>query len=170
MNLHDLRACDILLYKGTAWTSKLIQWKTTSLYSHVSVVVGSEMNLGIESNTGSQSGVRALDLRKLDANIIDAFRVKPQNTFEPEKVISYLVDSLGAKFDYVGVTWLGVLKVLNLTEKANQFQIKKDYFCSELVYEAFHAAGLDIVPQVEQTDTTSPGDIARSPRIEKINS
>ena len=62
-----LRTCDILLYKGTDFASKLIQWGTNSLYNHVAVVVDPAMNLSIESNTGHQSGVRALDLQKLEA-------------------------------------------------------------------------------------------------------
>ena len=148
--------------------SKIIQWNTQSLYSHVAVVVGVEMNLAIESNTGSQSGVRALDLRKLDAKTVDAFRIKPQHAFKKEDVISYLIASLGSNYDYPGVIWLGALKLLNLKEKANEFQSSKDYFCSELVFEAFAAAGLDIVPQIGHADITSPGDISRSPLLEKI--
>ena len=166
MNLSELKSCDILLYKGTSVISKLIQWRTKSLYSHVAVVVGAEMNLAIESNTGSQAGVRALDLRKLDTKTIDVFRVKPGNAFKPEQVISYLVKCLGSQYDFAGVLWLGVLKTLNLQEKANRFQIDRDYFCSELVYEAFKSAGLDIVPQIGSAETTSPGDISRSPILE----
>jgi len=42
-------------------------------------------------------------------------------------------------------------------------QKDKDYFCSELVYEAFYrGGGLDIVPDIGEGDITSPGDIARS--------
>lgn len=163
-----LITCDILLYKGDSFVSKLIKWNTNSLYSHVSVVVDGEMNLAIESNTGSQSGVRALDLRKLKASDIDVFRVKAAGSYKPEQVISYLVSCLGSHYDYPGVIWLGVLKVLRLKKQANKFQEAKDYFCSELVYEAFKSAGLDIVPQIGAAETTSPGDIARSPLIEKV--
>ncbi len=164
----DFLSCDILLYKGTSFVSKLIQWKTQSLYSHVAVVVEADTNLAIESNTGSRSGVRALDLRKLDAKIIDVFRIKAGHPFRKEEVISYLVDSLGSHYDYPGVLFLGALKALNLKKQANSWQKKKDYFCSELVYEAFSSAGLDIVPQIGQSDITSPGDISRSPVLEKI--
>ncbi len=163
------QTCDILLYKGTGFVSKLIKWKTSSPYSHVSVIVGAETNLAIESNTGSQSGVRAVDIRKVKAEDIDIFRVKAGKVFAAEKVISYLVDSLGSKYDIPGVFWLGIMKVFNLKEKANQFQKDKDYFCSELVYEAFNSAGLDIVPEVGEADITSPGDIARSSVLQKIN-
>ena len=163
-----LKSCDILLYKGGSFTSKLIEWKTGSLYSHVAVVVSADIFLGIESNTGSQAGVRAFDLRKLDAKEVDAFRLKEDFKIDAAKVISFLVGHLGDSYDFAGVTWLGVLKVFGFQAKANQFQRDRDYFCSELVYRAFQEGGLDIVPQIDEADITSPGDIAASPRLQKI--
>jgi len=168
VNTESLKDCDILLYKGEAFTSRLIQWRTKSLYSHVAVVVEPGISLGIESNTGHQSGVRAFDLRKLDPTAVDVFRVKDGLSFDREAVISFLVGRLGAPYDLGGVVWLGTLKLFGLRAQANRFQKEKDYFCSELVYEAFNAAGLDIVPQVDQADITSPGDIAESPNLGKF--
>jgi uncharacterized protein YycO len=168
VNTELLKSCDILLYKGTGFVSHLIQWKTESPYSHVAVVVEPAIYLGIESNTGHQSGVRAIDLRKLDPAMVDIFRVKAGFSFDPEKVISFLVGHLGLPFDYSGVIWLGVLKAFNLKAKSNQFQKEKDYFCSELCYQAFDEGGLDIVPEVDEADITSPGDIAKSSVVEKV--
>ena len=173
MKTDYLKSGDILLSKGTSFTSHLIQWGTKSPYSHVGVVVEPEIFLAIESNTGHQDGVRAIDLRKLSDDDVDAFRVKSAFTFDREQVISFLVAHLGVNFDYAGVTWLGILKAASLftgmkLKPFNQFQKNKDYFCSELCYEAFMAGGLDIVPQVGEADITSPADIACSDRIEKI--
>ena len=169
MDTNILKPCDILLYKGKGFQSWLIQWGTKSPYSHVAVVVASEKALTIESNVGHQAGVRAFDLRKIPDDEVDTFRVKPGSLFDSNKVISFLVAHLGAGFDWLGVSWLGVLKVLQLKKQANEFQKEKDYFCSELTYEAFKEAGLDIVPQIGDAETTSPGDIARSPLISKVS-
>ena len=64
--------------------------------------------------------------------------------------VSYLVDKLNTRYDFLGVVFLGILKLLSkiglpLKNKANTWQKDKDYFCSELCYEAFLFAGLDIV-------------------------
>jgi len=168
MDTSLLQSCDILLYKGTDLTSHLIQWGTNSPYNHAAVVVDPQKNLAIESNTGHQMGVRALDLRKLDDKEIDVYRIRPGWAYDPDKTISYLVSCLGAPYDFGGVLWLGVLKLLHLKDHSNKWQKDKDYFCSELCYAAFNAGGLDIVPQVGEADVTSPGDISRSERIEKI--
>jgi len=80
-----LRRCDILLYKGSGFTSRLIQWGTKSPYSHVAVVVEPKICLGIESNTGHQSGVRAVDLRRLEDERLDMFRVKTEFAFDGDR-------------------------------------------------------------------------------------
>ena len=168
MNTEFLKRCDILLYKGESFTGRLIEWKTQSQYSHVAVVVEPQIYLGIESNTGTQSGVRAFDLRKLDSECVDVYRLKSEWPVDREKVISFLVEHLGAPYDWWGVAGLTVLKLFGLQAQANRFQKGKDYFCSELVYEAFQKGGLDIVPQIGEADITSPGDIALSPRLQKV--
>ena len=174
--IKELQPLDILLYKGKDFTSWLIQAGTSSDYNHVAVVVDPGLNLGIESNTGHQSGVRAFDLRKLKAGEVDVYRIKADllARVQKEKAVSFLVGHLGARYDWWGVAFLCILKLLSLftvgLTKAlhNSFQKDKDYFCSELCYEAFKSGGLDIVPAVGDAETTSPGDIARSEIIQKL--
>lgn len=173
MNTQFLKPYDILLYRGKGFTSWLIEVGTKSAYSHVAVVIDPGIFIGIESNTGHQSGVRAMDLRKANDKEVDVFRVKAENSFDGGKVLSFLVAHLGAGYDYLGVGWLGVLKAASWVtggkfQGHNAFQIDKDYFCSELVYQAFKEGGLDIVPQVPDADITSPGDIAKSAVLDKI--
>lgn len=173
METGHLSPCDILLYKGTQWMSRLVRWGTKSPYSHVAVVGEPRIFLAIESNTGHQAGVRAIDLRKLPDGEIDVFRIPPQFTYDPNKVISFLVAHLGARFDYLGVAWLGFLKAAGILsglkyQPYNRFQKEKDYFCSELCYEAFMAGGIDIVPGVGEADITSPADIAASERLVRV--
>jgi len=55
---------------------------------------------------------------------------------------SFLVKQLNNKYDLRGVMYLGALKLLAiilrkpLKNAANKWQKDKDYFCSELCYEA----------------------------------
>ncbi len=173
MNTEKLNPYDILLYKGTGFTSWLVEVGTGSQYSHVAAVVDPIMHLGIESNTGHKAGVRTFNLRKLHSREVDVFRVKPEFHFDGAKVVSFLEDHLGAKYDWTGVISLAGLKVLSFltlgfVKLHNDFQIKKDYFCSELVWDAFNYAGLDIVPQIGDAEITSPGDIAASQLLQKI--
>jgi|GEM_PF-1221200 hypothetical protein len=172
----ELKALDILLYRGKGFTNWLIEVGTSSPYSHVAIVVDPGISLGIESNTGHQNGVRAFDLRKIDLSRVDIYRIKPGclDKVQKEKAVSFLVDHLGAGYDLIGVIGLGLLKILSFitfgsTKKwNNNFQKNRDYFCSELCYAAFNSGGLDIVPAVPDADVTSPGDIAKSALIELV--
>ena len=157
---------DILLFKGEDGMSRLIQWGTGSKYSHVAICVSPEMDLAIEAMAGL-GGVRARDVRDIK-EAYDVFRVKGSLRYDLNGVISQLVSKLNTRYDFLGVVFLGILKLLSkiglpLKNKANNWQKDKDYFCSELVYEAFNpGGGLDIVPDIGEGDITSPGDIARS--------
>ena len=63
-------------------------------------------------------------------------------------------------YDYLGVLFLGLLKVmaklyLPLKITANKWQKERDYFCSELCFEAFYrGGGLDIVPDIPKAGGT----------------
>lgn len=57
-----------------------------------------------------------------------------------------------------------------LKASANKWQKERDYFCSELCYEAFSkGGGLEIALKKDKADVTSPGDIAKSQITELIN-
>jgi len=167
-----LRDGDILLFRGASGISKIIAWGTNSKYSHVAVCVSFKMHLAIESIAGG--GVRARDVRAITEKY-DVYRIKKKNAYDLNGTISYLVKKLNAKYDTWGVLWLGILKLASkighpLKNQANKWQKKRDYFCSELCYEAFYFGGrFDIVPNVDTADITSPADISRSPLLKCVH-
>jgi len=171
--MSNLKPGDIILFKpGGDLFSRIIAWGTKSPYSHVAICVSPKMNLAIEANT--RGGVRAIDLRKITREI-DIYRIKEEHQFELEGVISFLVEQLNNRYDLLGVIYLGILKLLSIILRkpfknaANKWQKSRDYFCSELCYEAFlKGGGLNIVPKNDMADITSPGDIARSKIIELV--
>ena len=67
------------------------------------------------------------------------------------------------------MAWKGIRAIdIRMKHKANYWQKENDYFCSELCYECFFEGGLDIVPQVPDSDITAPGDIAKSEVVSKV--
>jgi uncharacterized protein YycO len=163
---------DILLFKAERdFISRLIAWGTESKYSHVAICVSPKMNLAIEAV--ARGGVRARDIRKIPQDY-DIYRVKADYSYNLDGVVSYLVDKLNQSYDYPGVIWLGFIKLLAklglpLKITANNWQKQRDYFCSELCYQAFSSGGgLDIVPEIPEADITSPADISQSSVIEAV--
>jgi hypothetical protein len=162
---------DILLFRAEKDViSKIIAWGTGSEYSHVAVCISPELDLAIEAIT--RGGVRARSISKIPVSF-DIYRVKKEYVYDGSKVVAYLIKQLNNRYDYSGVIYLGILKLISKVFKparaaANKWQKDRDYFCSELCYEAFSFSGLDIVPQVPDPDITAPGDIAESAVIERV--
>jgi len=156
-----MKSGDILLFRNKTLMSKIIQWGTNSKYSHVAVCVDADMFLAIEA----QGSVRAADIRAM-ANY-DIFRIKKGYNYSLNKSISFLVSKLNEKYDYAGVIFLGIMKLFRLKKMANKWQKDRDLFCSELVYLAYEAGGLEIVDK-ESAGVVSPADIANSTIIEKV--
>src|SRR3989338_3021806 len=104
-----LKAGDILLFKSEDGISRVIHWATTSKYSHVAICVSPEMNLAIEAIT--RGGVRARDIRRIPDEY-DVYRVKGQYSYDLAGAISHLVSKLNSQYDYLGVVFLGILKLI----------------------------------------------------------
>ena len=171
---------DILLCKSDGAVPALIKWGTKSVYSHVAVMASVKLGLVIEAVP--EGGVRAI-ARQNYKTPFDVYRVKTEYAYDLAGVISYLVLRLADKYDFASAVRLGWtlalrrfklaqlfgLKLMNRKEAADKLQEDNDYFCSELCYEAFYAGGgLDIVPEVGDAETVSPGDIARSSVLEQV--
>ena len=176
-----VRDGDILLCKSNGLVPSLIKWGTGSVYSHVSVVASSKLGIIIEAVP--EGGVRAIAVVNYKTPY-DVYRVKTEIKLNLTGVISYLIKMLARKYDLVSTIKLGWkmglrklrlvklfgLKVTGNKDAADRLQEDQDFFCSELVYEAFFVGGgVDIVPQTGDAETTSPGDIAKSPIIQRIS-
>ena len=154
---------DLLFFRGSGFFSNIIKFGTNSEYSHVALCVNTDMNLAIEA----QGRVRAQDIRKM--RDYDIFRVKPEHTYNLTMMVSYLVNKLNNPYDYAGVIFLGILKLLRLKNTANKWQKDRDYFCSELIYLAFANGNLNICPQIINGSVASPADIVEGGIVEKVN-
>lgn len=172
---------DILLCKSTGFIPALIQWETGSVYSHVAVIASAKLGLIVEAVP--EGGVRAIWIENYKTPH-DLYRVKDRASFNHSEVVAYLIRTLARKYDFqstiqlgwkfflrrLGLVRLAALKIAKQKEAADSLQKDQDYFCSELCYRAFMAGGLDIVPQIGDAETTTPGDIARSPLMMKVSS
>lgn len=158
-----LKECDILLFPAKGWIEKLIAWGTDSLYCHVGVITSARLGIMIEAGAGRVHATAVANLHR----DYDVYRVKSKYDYQKDRVIHFLTLALNSRYDYLGVAYLGILKLLgkcgiNTKDAANKWQKSRDYFCSELVHLAFIAGGLDLVPGIPDSDVVSPADIAVS--------
>lgn len=148
------RGLRVLLFHGRGLISALIRWQTRSEYSHAAIML--DDGSIIEAWQGA--GVRKLPGLKRGTEGIDAFELtQPCNHLAVlEFLDTVLVDNHG--YDYLGV--------FRFVTRRRAKQNKK-WFCSELVFAAIQAGGLNLFERTEPWEV-SPGLLARSPYLRQV--
>ena len=143
----------IALHRGKGWIGRLIQWQTRSVYSHASVVLRGLDGPVIESR--EFRGVRALD--RLDpGEDVDLFSVITSRD-ERHQIRMFLYDQVGKPYDYTMVARF-------ISRRSSAGWTEERWFCSELVFAAFAAAGIHLLRGIEPW-AVSPGLLALSPLL-----
>lgn len=136
--------------------SRLIRWQTRGQYSHAALLTSDG------SIIESMEGIGVRSRKSVDADIgddtFDIFTVA--TTENQDKIIEMFAGhQIGKGYDY-----LGVLRFL--TRKPNYNQ-KDRYFCSELVFDAFSYAGVDLFKDMQGWEV-SPALLAHTPLATKL--
>jgi len=143
----------IAAYKGKSWISKAIQWQTRGEYSHVAV----QTRKGIIEAWHSPSKVRVIrdwgDGHSKGTEV-DLFIVYC-SPMQEQIITEFLLGEVGKKYDFVGV-----LRFMSRRNKNNPDR----WFCSELVFAAFAAAGVDLLKRI-QAYQVAPVTLVTSPEL-----
>lgn len=146
----------IALFKSSGPIASLIKWQTDSKYSHAALLFDDEelgMKLLAESVAGK--GVIARNFEKdEDVDLYNVFLSEE----EGEAVAHYVASQIGKGYDY----W-GVLRFIS----RRRLPENDKWFCSELVFEAFKQAGINLLARVESWQV-SPGLLSYSPGLSKV--
>jgi hypothetical protein len=165
----QIRNGDVLMFKGKYRSSFLIKWLTKSPYSHAGIAVWWNERLMIMEAV--MSGVRVAPLSR---NIyqhkgnVEWFSCKKEISEEDRhKMIIFAQEELGKSYARWKAVLFGV-KVLfkrDLSEK-DELRMENKLFCSQYVAQIYNSIGLDLKKNREDR-FMSPGDIAKSPLMEK---
>ncbi len=149
----------IQLHNGRSLISRLIKWQTRSPVSHASVWFPWDHTV-IESIEGV--GVRKMDGERyradFDAGRIHRYNVNGMTVEQAHKVREFMESEVGAKYDYGSVFKF-------VTRRKARHNTR--WFCSELVFAACQEAGVTLLANIEAW-AVSPGDLAKSPMLERI--
>jgi uncharacterized protein YycO len=139
-------------YGGRGILSTLIKWRTWTPYSHVSLVLrdGSE----IEAWWGGVMHRAAVGAIHRPGTRIELYEVDctPEQCDDIE---SFALAQVGKPYDYGAI--------IGFVLRARTASSRK-WFCSELVFAAFAAAGIRLLRGVAERKV-APGDIVRSPLL-----
>jgi uncharacterized protein YycO len=139
----------ILFFRGRGLISSLIRWQTRGEYSHVGLLLPD----GSVIEAWQGSGVRKTTLK--DWKGVDAFTVEGASYSQWESAISFATAQVGKGYDYWGI--------VRFISRGNMPDNDK-WFCSELVFDAFAAAGIPLLARTHGW-AVSPGVLALSPLL-----
>lgn len=165
----QIRNGDVLMFKGKYRSSFLIKWLTKSSYSHAGIAVWWNERLMIMEAV--MSGVRVAPLSRnvyQHKGNVEWFSCKKEISEEDRlKMIIFAQEELGKSYARWKAVLFGV-KVLfkrDLSEK-DELRMENKLFCSQYVAQIYNSIGLDLKKNREDR-FMSPGDLARSPLLEK---
>jgi uncharacterized protein YycO len=140
----------IILFKGRGFISQMIRWQTRSRFSHAAL----RMRDGRIVEAWQGKGVRITELT--DYADVEVFRVPSMSDEQWDKAIAFACAEVGKGYDYWGVIRFVSRRLLPTTER---------WFCSELVFAAIRAAGVNLLQNVHP-EQVAPGAIALSPYVQ----
>jgi uncharacterized protein YycO len=163
-NRQEIRTGDVLLFQGTSAVSRFIRWGSKSPYSHAGLALWwNERLLVVQS---ASRGVEILPastaVERYDGQV-DWWQPKiaTRARLDFKALINAAFDELGKPFAVLPLVAL-VARMFKGEEWGNPDAGPNDhsYFCSQLVSRCYRKAGMDLVPNKADQDT-SPGDLAR---------
>lgn len=150
------RRVGIALFRGRSLLSRLIRWQTRGEYSHAALLFSDGLFVEAREGVGvrfSQAGVFARPGER-----VDWFAVMVTPTQEDD-LRAFCYQQRGCQYDYRAIVAF-VTRTHLTTEHATR------WFCSELVYAAFQAAGIRLLRGTCPWEV-SPALLARSPLLQR---
>lgn len=129
----------LLLYNGSGWISKAIEWQTCARgddkYSHAALLYP-DGNTVIESYQGAGVRTRRFDDPAFDSSLVDAFDVKGMTALQWACALKYAEGELGCGYDYRGI-------IRFITRKDGGDPTR--WWCSELAFAAIANIGIALL-------------------------
>ena len=160
---------DVIMYEGKSIVPKLVGWFTRSPYSHAGIAVWWNERLMV-----MEAKMRGVMVMPLSRNIfrhkgkVKWFTSKQEISDEDRlRMVIFAQEELGKRF----AAWKAILlgwKVLSKRDLGERDRLRREnkLFCSQYVARVYNSVGLDLKKNREDR-FMSPGDIAKSPLMEK---
>lgn len=145
---------DIFFVKNTTFISRLIRWFTKSQYSHCGIFVSND---GIHLyHTEFNMGLKLTHLM-YPSEKMEVYRVAGE--YNHDKLHEFIQKNIGNKYDFGEI-----FKVIFSCKKK---ETDSEYICSNLIFEAYKYAGLDLFDG-EMDRIPTPRDISESKYLVRI--
>jgi hypothetical protein len=165
-----IRTGDIFLFQGQSAISRLIRWGSESDYSHAGFAAWWDGRLMVFQASGRGAEVLPVS-SAVDAydGQVDWFALGEQHRtrVDTDILLTDALTLLGRSYAKLGLVELMVRMARGrFRGRADVKDCPDSVFCSQYVSYCYRRAGLDLVADTDD-GSTSPGDLARSPLLER---
>lgn len=154
------RPVTVCLHRGTSLVSRLIRWHSRGEYSHASILMPDGRHYEAREGKGVLRHPHFTLTNKSEQ--VDQFTLKePLTEQELNKLEYFLLKQVGKRYD-----WPMVFGFVSRSEVEGTASAGK-WFCSELVYAAFHAIGRPLLATHESW-RIDPATLGLSPFLVRL--
>ena len=146
---YDYSRCRVLLYHSSGLVAKLIQWQTRSAFAHAAIMLPDGRTIGALT----KGGVQFCPVNE-DPGVV-AFEVEGMTADQWKTACGFAAKQIGEKYD-----WWGIIRFVSRESMPDNDR----WFCSELVFAAIQAAGVNLLERVPASEV-SPGMMSFSPKL-----
>ena len=155
----EFKSCDIISTYDNSIISKLIRYISKSIVSHTAIMY--DKNFVIESWISGVRIVNIEDFKKRCNFFVSRCELTDQQS---EVITNYLRNKYKSKYDLLQLFTIALHKIFGIKILNNH----QKYICSELVWEAYDKAGVEIAPQVDESDDVTPVDLITSKALKVV--
>jgi cell wall-associated NlpC family hydrolase len=155
----DMKHGDLIFVRGTDTISRIIEWLTSSKYSHVAMYIGN----GEVIEAQRLRSVGLAPLSEYDGKY-DVYTCPTLTDDQRKQIIEYARSMGGIKYDYLDIARLFLRCVFRLELPIDD---PTRIICSELIVKAYSKAGIKLVQGREDYDVT-PEDVAESKMLKML--
>lgn len=146
----------LAFYRGISLGSRIIRWVNWSDYSHVAWQDGHSGEV-IEAWTSGVRRVASLHDQHTPGTVVDLFEVTGLTPEDASRIWAFLNEAVGKRYDFLGC--------LHFATRRPEYAWQQNrWFCSELVFAACRAAGVNLLCRVPAWKVY-PGMLATSPLL-----
>lgn len=148
----ELQPGDILVERGSGFPAWLVRMLTGSPYTHVALAVGGRQIAEI----GATFPARVVPFRPSDWTVL---RYPGLGLEQKARLARWCRSQVGQRYDWAAIWELGVRLWGNVHAC---LESRRRYICTELVLEAYEAAGIYLAPGC---DILTPAEVAALPGL-----
>jgi uncharacterized protein YycO len=139
-----------------------ISWLSKSEYCHAAIAVSSTEIIEAQYGILTRRVVNPYE-------DYDIYRLADRGLTvgEVERMGIFSTATVGTSYDKLAIFCWFLRLALHWKKKAF-WRDNHTYYCSELVYGAYRAAGIELLPNIDRAGDCTPGDLAKSSLLTKV--